>query len=334
MAEQDWKAFDLEAMIEKQIASGQPYHEFLRVPALSCGIYSLPAGAKDLQGPHDEDEVYFVLSGRGRVRVEGEDRAVESGTVLYVAATSEHSFFEIDEGIRSSIFSSISRHSVISRRSASSDHGDQQAAAMRLPSRVVAASRRERPSRSSAITEPSESRHRVRGRHDRGERADEDEHRGECVAVPAGGPGLPSSIGITSSRPPAPPRLEARDRGQPDQGHDQRGRQRHEGHQREGAPQVSPARGRVDALDRLRVDDARQAQQHQIVLNQLAVSRASGRGPPRDARATSLGWSCAPIPPASPRIQPAAAKPRARSSIRMPWAASVQATARIPPSVS
>ena len=99
-----WRAFELADMIARQKDSGKPYLEFLRVPSLSCGIYSLPTGATDLQGPHDEDEVYFVVSGRGRVRVGGEERRVERGSVLYVEATSEHSFFEIDEDITLVVF--------------------------------------------------------------------------------------------------------------------------------------------------------------------------------------------------------------------------------------
>jgi len=99
-----WKLFDVEAEIRRQQSSGSPYREFLRVPALSSGVYSLPAGATDLQSPHDEDEVYFVLSGSGRVRVEGEERPVGPGSILYVGATSEHSFFEIDEDITLLVF--------------------------------------------------------------------------------------------------------------------------------------------------------------------------------------------------------------------------------------
>ena len=99
-----WRAFELADMVEKQQASRQPYFEFLRVPALSCGIYSLPAGARDLQSPHDEDEVYYVVSGRGRLRVEDEERAVGPGSILYVRATSEHSFFEIDDDITLLVF--------------------------------------------------------------------------------------------------------------------------------------------------------------------------------------------------------------------------------------
>ena len=44
------------------------------------------------------------MSGRGRLRVAGEERTVEPGSLLYVEATSEHTFFEIDEDITLLVF--------------------------------------------------------------------------------------------------------------------------------------------------------------------------------------------------------------------------------------
>lgn len=92
-----WRVFQLEQLLADLEAESSPYREFLRVPSLSCGVYKLAAGATDLQGPHDEDEVYFVLDGKARVRVAGEEREVRRGSILYVGATSEHSFVEITE---------------------------------------------------------------------------------------------------------------------------------------------------------------------------------------------------------------------------------------------
>ncbi len=104
MGDTTWKVFDLGKLVEAQKTDSAPYLEFLRVPSMSCGIYSLPAGAKDLQTPHDEDEIYFVISGRACLRVAGEERRVGPGSVLYVAATSEHSFVEIEEDITLLVF--------------------------------------------------------------------------------------------------------------------------------------------------------------------------------------------------------------------------------------
>jgi mannose-6-phosphate isomerase-like protein (cupin superfamily) len=90
-------AFDLPGVIAEQKRSDRPYHEFLRVPLLSLGVYRLPAGATDPQKPHTEDEVYHILSGRASIRVGLEDRPVEAGSLVYVKARVEHRFHTITE---------------------------------------------------------------------------------------------------------------------------------------------------------------------------------------------------------------------------------------------
>lgn len=104
MSEADWRVFQVDALRELREARNVPYLEFLRVPSMSCGLYRLPAGAKDLQAPHDEDEVYYVLEGKARLRVGEEEVEVGPGSLLYVQATSSHSFVEIDEDITLLVF--------------------------------------------------------------------------------------------------------------------------------------------------------------------------------------------------------------------------------------
>lgn len=97
MAQSTWQVFDLAEIRDKLTGKAVEYLEFLNVPALNCGIYFLAAGSNDMQAPHDEDEVYLVLSGRARMRLNDEDRRVGPGSLLYVGAATEHSFFEIEE---------------------------------------------------------------------------------------------------------------------------------------------------------------------------------------------------------------------------------------------
>jgi len=104
MSDNVWQAYNLEEEVQKQLSSGSPYHEFLRVPSLSCGIYTLAAGAKDLQAPHDEDEVYVVTRGRAKLRIDDRTVSVGPGSILYVHATAEHSFFEIEEELTLLVF--------------------------------------------------------------------------------------------------------------------------------------------------------------------------------------------------------------------------------------
>lgn len=85
---------------EDQARSGERYHEFLRVPGMSAGLYELPAGATDTQKPHTEDEVYHVVEGQGAIRVADDDRPVGPGTVVYVAAGVEHRFHSITKDLK------------------------------------------------------------------------------------------------------------------------------------------------------------------------------------------------------------------------------------------
>ncbi|MGA7218538.1 MAG: cupin domain-containing protein [Candidatus Sulfotelmatobacter sp.] len=86
------------AEVEEQRAeSGKAYREFLRVPAMSGGLYVLPAGAIDHQKPHREDEIYYVVRGKARFKAGSQDREISEGSVIFVAAQAEHRFYDIEK---------------------------------------------------------------------------------------------------------------------------------------------------------------------------------------------------------------------------------------------
>jgi mannose-6-phosphate isomerase-like protein (cupin superfamily) len=80
---------------------GEPVHwvEQLRVPDLSVGTYSIPAGSVDDQDPHTEDEIYVITSGRAMFEAGGERVAVEPGSVIFVPAHEVHRFTDITEDL-------------------------------------------------------------------------------------------------------------------------------------------------------------------------------------------------------------------------------------------
>ena len=98
-------------------STGGLWHEFFQIPALSMGIYSLPAGIKDPQQPHTEDEVYYVVSGRGQIHVAGEDREVQPGTVVFVAANDSHYFHSIEEDLELLVIFAPAEGSLATNRS-------------------------------------------------------------------------------------------------------------------------------------------------------------------------------------------------------------------------
>ena len=98
------QAYELAHLISQQKVSNKLYLEFLKVPDLSMGLYVLPAGSRDPQSPHTEDEVYYVVSGRAKILVADESRDVQTGSVVYVANNVAHRFHSIEENLTVLVF--------------------------------------------------------------------------------------------------------------------------------------------------------------------------------------------------------------------------------------
>jgi oxalate decarboxylase/phosphoglucose isomerase-like protein (cupin superfamily) len=100
--------FALAELLQQRTVTKKPYLEFLRVPALSVGIYVLEAGATDTQSPHAQDEVYYVVSGKARMMLAeaGMTNTVEvmQGTIIFVSAGARHSFYNITERLEVLVF--------------------------------------------------------------------------------------------------------------------------------------------------------------------------------------------------------------------------------------
>lgn len=90
-------AWDLADIESRRAAAGRLYEEFLRVRDLSAGLYVLERGAVDPQRPHNEDELYFIVSGHGSITVGEDVRAVGPGSLVFVAAGVSHRFHGITE---------------------------------------------------------------------------------------------------------------------------------------------------------------------------------------------------------------------------------------------
>ena len=88
------------AALHERVTRDSPYHEFLRVPDLSVGLYALEAGAVDRQQPHTEDEIYVVVEGRSRFTAGDDTRDVGPGDTIFVAAGMPHRFHDITDALR------------------------------------------------------------------------------------------------------------------------------------------------------------------------------------------------------------------------------------------
>jgi mannose-6-phosphate isomerase-like protein (cupin superfamily) len=93
-----FQSAELDDMIARARATTDSYAaEVLRSDLLSVGLYIVPAGGTDDQSPHGEDEVYYAVRGRAKIRVGEQDHQVQPGTVLFVPARAVHYFHDITE---------------------------------------------------------------------------------------------------------------------------------------------------------------------------------------------------------------------------------------------
>jgi mannose-6-phosphate isomerase-like protein (cupin superfamily) len=84
--------FDVEAA-KRRLQQGTGGYEIVHEsPGLEVGVYVLVAPEPDRQQPHEDDEVYIVLEGRGTLQVEDEEIDLEEGQAMFVAAGADHRF--------------------------------------------------------------------------------------------------------------------------------------------------------------------------------------------------------------------------------------------------
>jgi len=85
-------AIEVEA-VRRRLAAGNGGYEIVHSsPGLEVGVYVLVAPEPDHQQPHDDDELYVVLEGRGVLTVEGEVTPLTEGRAAFVPAGADHRF--------------------------------------------------------------------------------------------------------------------------------------------------------------------------------------------------------------------------------------------------
>src|SRR5687768_3178355 len=79
--------------VRRRLADGEGGYEVVHTsPGLELGVYVLVAPEPDRQQPHEDDEVYVVLEGRGTLEIEGESVDLREGQAAFVPAGAEHRF--------------------------------------------------------------------------------------------------------------------------------------------------------------------------------------------------------------------------------------------------
>jgi mannose-6-phosphate isomerase-like protein (cupin superfamily) len=84
--------FDIAGCRQRLAEAGGGYEVVHRSTGLELGVYVLVAPEPDRQQPHEDDEVYVVIEGRGTLEIEGTSVELHEGNAVFVSAGAEHRF--------------------------------------------------------------------------------------------------------------------------------------------------------------------------------------------------------------------------------------------------
>ena len=84
--------FDVGGYAERIREGGPYFRTFVDRPGLAAGVLVLGPGEEDTQEPHETDEVYYVISGDGLLRIGDRDYEVSAGRAFFVAGDTAHHF--------------------------------------------------------------------------------------------------------------------------------------------------------------------------------------------------------------------------------------------------
>ena len=84
--------FNLQDNLEKIKKGNSYFHTFINKDSLAAGILLLKSGEEDTQEPHESDEVYFVISGNGYLKIKNKNYKVSKDKLFFVAKDVVHYF--------------------------------------------------------------------------------------------------------------------------------------------------------------------------------------------------------------------------------------------------
>lgn len=87
------EVYELKDLLSELEDRGGYFREFIATRGIQAGIIRLHPGDNDTQEPHSVDEVYYVIEGKGFIKINGKNQAIQDGTSIFVRAGTEHRFF-------------------------------------------------------------------------------------------------------------------------------------------------------------------------------------------------------------------------------------------------
>ena len=84
--------FNLKDNLDKIKKSDSYFHTFINKDSLATGILILKPGEEDTQEPHESDEVYFIISGNGFLKIKNKDYEISKNKLFFVGKDVPHYF--------------------------------------------------------------------------------------------------------------------------------------------------------------------------------------------------------------------------------------------------
>ncbi len=84
--------FDLSDYVDKIKKSDSYFHTFINKSSLAAGVLVLNPGEEDTQIPHESDEIYYIISGDGYLKINSKDYPVSKDRIFFVGKNVKHYF--------------------------------------------------------------------------------------------------------------------------------------------------------------------------------------------------------------------------------------------------
>jgi mannose-6-phosphate isomerase-like protein (cupin superfamily) len=86
--------FDLDTFLSN-FPKSRYFIDVMDTPTMTVGIINLKKDQEDTQQPHTSDEIYYIISGRGTIEIDGIKNEVNPGKIIYIPKKIHHSFHAI-----------------------------------------------------------------------------------------------------------------------------------------------------------------------------------------------------------------------------------------------
>ena len=84
--------FNLKDNLDKIKKSNSYFHTFINKDSLAVGLLVLKPGEEDTQEPHGSDEVYFIMSGNGYLKIKNKNYEILKDKLFFVEKNVPHYF--------------------------------------------------------------------------------------------------------------------------------------------------------------------------------------------------------------------------------------------------